>query len=491
MKDLHTVHIRVNDADTGKPTPVRIAFYDSEGNYYAPFGRLANFSTKDHIDVGGNVLWDNKKFAYIDGTCEIRLPAGRLLVQISKGPEYKPIVEDVSLPAGKLALRFNIERFSHRRDEGWYAGDARAHALTPHAAWLEAAAEDLAVANLLARPIPLNGCRAIPNIIAFSGQSPLLDADGHLVVVNTLNRHPFLGALALLNCHRAVYPLEFGGPDGADDWSLADWCDQCHRKGGLVVWTPAEHDPSRFRFGEPLADLALGKVDAFEIAGLSPSSLAALETWQHLLQAGLRVPLAGASGKQNNQTLLGSLRTWARLLPDQEFNYRHWIEAVRAGRTFISNGPFIDFTANGLDPGSELCVQQGETVAIRVRVESPIPFDRVEAVANAEVIASASAGDSPCSAELTFDWRPTSSAWLAARCTSSAVDSFTRGFAHTSPIYVQVQDGPFVPDRHAVAKLRSELEALLGWAQSEARCPTDRQRQNLCEIFREALAKLV
>src|SRR5207247_343650 len=89
------------------------------------------------------------------------------------------------------------------------------------------------------------------NLLAFSGQElalefpgPLIstglmsfqETPGTLVVVNTLNTHPVLGQLALLNTHRIVFPLRFGGSAGLDDWTLADWCDQCHRKGGLVTW---------------------------------------------------------------------------------------------------------------------------------------------------------------------------------------------------------------------------------------------------------------
>src|SRR5436305_394327 len=74
-----------------------------------------------------------------------------------------------------------------------------------------------------------------PGLLAFSGTRAALEAPGCAVAVNTLNAHPTLGTVGLLNSHRPVYPLRFGAP-GADDWSVADWCDQCHRKAGLVTW---------------------------------------------------------------------------------------------------------------------------------------------------------------------------------------------------------------------------------------------------------------
>src|SRR5262249_40703464 len=189
---MHTVHVRVNDAATGKPTPCRVRFTDAEGRYHAPFGRLAEFATGRNQDVGGNVLVGLKPHAYIDGACEVRLPAGVIHVEIHKGPEYLPQRQEVRLAPGKLALRFTVQRWADLRQEGWSSGDTRCHYLTPHAALLEAGAEDLAVVNLLAEECRVRGPfgrehPAVPNLLAFSGQQPALAADGHLVTVNTHN----------------------------------------------------------------------------------------------------------------------------------------------------------------------------------------------------------------------------------------------------------------------------------------------------------------
>src|SRR3954469_5179372 len=147
---MPTVDVRVNDAATGRPTPARVRFTGPDGTYYPPLGRLREFATGPNQDVGGNLFLGGKAYAYIDGTCEVPLPPGPVHVEISKGPEYVPLRTDTALAPGKLALRFTLERWADPRREGWYSGDTRAHFLTPHAALLEAAAEDLAVVNLLA-----------------------------------------------------------------------------------------------------------------------------------------------------------------------------------------------------------------------------------------------------------------------------------------------------------------------------------------------------
>src|SRR5262249_34698588 len=151
---------------------------------------------------------------------------------------------------------------------------------------------------------------AIPNLLAFSGQRPALEMPGCLVVVNTHNRHPTLGSLGLLNCHRVVYPLTFGWPwlGETDNWTLADWCDQCHRKGGLVVWTETDLSVIGCDYGESLADLILGKVDAIEVTRFPwhENPNARSFDWYGLLNCGFRAPLVGASEKHSNAVPLGA-----------------------------------------------------------------------------------------------------------------------------------------------------------------------------------------
>ena len=150
MPKLQTVHVRVNDAATGQPTPCRMRVTDTDGKYFAPLGRLTQFDTTSHHDIGGNVQIERESFAYIDGACEINLPSGSLHFEIHKGPEYSSLFQKVDLPPGKLALRLQIQRWIDLPKLGWYSGDTRAHHLSPHAALLEAQAEDIHVVNLLA-----------------------------------------------------------------------------------------------------------------------------------------------------------------------------------------------------------------------------------------------------------------------------------------------------------------------------------------------------
>ena len=125
-----------------------------------------------------------------------------------------------------------------------------------------------------------------------------------------------LGSLSLLHCHRIIHPLRFGGARwGRDDWTLADWCDQCHRKGGLVVWSNVDWsaEDGDSNGGEALANLILKKIDALEFHPDGP--VEKIRHWHTLLNCGIQVPLVGCSAKEeNNQPLgmVGHLRKAAR-----------------------------------------------------------------------------------------------------------------------------------------------------------------------------------
>lgn len=436
--DWQIVHVRVTDAATGKLTPVRIRFTTPEGRYLPPLGRAAKFPDHHVPFADGNVLINGQLYAYIDGSCEIQLPAGPVHVEISKGCEYGPVSQTLDRPAGKLALRLSVERRAEFQRDGWYAGDTHV-SLDPHAAWLEGSGEGLHVVNVLGGEHLVDpDFVAWPlhwHLIAFSGQQPALARDDCQVIVNTQNEGGWLGELSLLNCHRLVFPLTLE-LEGFDQWTMLELCDQCHRKGGLVIWPKFPG-----RLGERLADLILGAVDAVEWTAHgsygggahdpTDSPINGLPEWYRLLGCGFRVPLVGGSGKNRANVAVGAVRTYARLPAGESFTYRGWIEAIRAGRTFATRGPLLRFTVDGNDPGAILPFDASNSgLSIEADAQSVVPFNRVEVVCNGTPIADATAG-SDLTAALSLGHRMDRPGWLAVRCFGS--DGL---LAHTSPVYI-------------------------------------------------------
>lgn len=454
-----TVHLRINDA-AGRPTAARVCVSAADGTCFAPLGRFADFPSGVNEDVGGGLRVGREAWFAIDGACEIPLPSNvPLRVRATKGPEYRPLDTTMTLGPGQMALRFALDRWHDRRADGWVSGDARCHFLPPHAAVLDAAAEDLDLVNLLAavQDYPSTdgtAYRTVPHLAAFSGQAAALEADGRMVVVNTLNAHPALGTVALLHSHRPVFPLTFGGED-ADDWGVCDWADQCHRKGGLVVWVEAFQRHAGLVGGEALAAAVLGKIDAIEITGGTRSAV--LPWVYRLWTAGFPIPLAGASGKDSNRTPLGAVRTYAK--PDSP-GYKGWVEAVRAGRSFATAGPLLTFTV--------------EAGRVRASARSLAPFEALEIVADGVVIASTPGG------ELDVSLGP--AGWVAAR----TMPIGGAGFAHTSPVRL----GPSPGAADAARQLRPFVEATREWAETAGRYANPRRKQALLDRCGDALAKL-
>jgi hypothetical protein len=469
---MQQVHLRINDAATGQPTPARLRITDAAGTYYAPFGRLTEFATGVNQDVGGNVQIGAKKWCYIDGACEILLPPGQLHIEIAKGFEYKPIDETIELIAGKMSLRFTIERWCDMRKEGWYSGDTRVHFMSPDAALLEGQAEDVAVVNLLVCATEITdqfGKRhqAIPNVPSFSGQSFARQANGYGVAVNTHNRHRDLGSLGLLHCHRLVYPLTFD----TNDWTLDDWCGQCHRKKGLVVWTNPLHETAEFLYGEPLADAMLGNIDAFELTFYEDSPFDALSDYYNLIETGLAPTLVGASTKDSNGIHVGSMRTYVKIPANNDFTYANWIEGIRQGRTYVSNGPLLTFTVDG---ASFIGMGTVQATSLRLHAEAKClrPFDCLEWLWNGEPIATAQPVDSfPFHATLDLELTIKESGWLALRCSGRAsIPSRPvpqRIFAHSSAILVQAKGQPIRLRCDVVRRLVAEINLLSDWAQKK------------------------
>lgn len=495
-----TVHLRINDEATGRPTPVRLRVSGPDGTAYAPFGRLTDFPTGRNEAVGGHLRLGRENSVYVDGACELRLPTDvPLRVNAVKGPEYEPLDREVTLGAGQMALRFTIRRWSDVAADGWLAGDTRAHFLPPDAALLEAAAEDLRVVNLLVCPQPVlaidgNTYPTLPNMAAFSGQVPALEADGRAVVVNTLNAHPVLGRVGLLNSHRTVFPLTFGGDTDTDDWSVTDWCGQCHRKNGLAVWVDAFRPGAGMPGGEALVAAVLGHIDAIEFDA-HPRGQPFLPWWYRLLNAGVRLPLAGGSGKDSNRVPLGAVRTYARTGPASPPGYRGWIEAARAGRTFVTNGPLLRLDVAGRGPGEVVAVADpGGGVAVRAAAECLTPFERLEVVADGDVIAAApatAAGRWRAAVEVVHPMP--APGWLAARCVGGQGAFLNPGqpaFAHTSPVYVRLAGRPPAHRPAAVAVLRRCVEQTRDWVELHGRFTDEKRRNHLLELFTRALARL-
>jgi hypothetical protein len=79
--------------------------------------------------------------------------------------------------------------------------------------------------------------------------------------------------------------------------------------------------------------------------------------------------------------------------------YPRWI-GLKAGRSFVTNGPMLTLTADGKGPGSVLTVGAKPKVRVKATARSQFPLTKAELVHNGKVIATAKLAEDGLTAAL-------------------------------------------------------------------------------------------
>jgi hypothetical protein len=442
------VRTSVLDDQTGQPMPCRVHFRSPAGIPYQPHGHHdhvnSNLDTW-HIDIGGDLRLGQISYAYIDGRCQGWLPRGDVIVDVARGFEYEPLRTTVTIAPGQQELTLRLKRWTDMNARRWFSGDTHVHFLGANGAHREAQAEDLNIVNLLQSQwghLFTNAEDALGATTTNGGRT--------IVYTSQENRQHLLGHLTLLGLKQPVMPWCTDGPSEAElggtlETTMAHWADACHAQGGTVI-LPHLPNPN----GEPAALIASGRADAIEFIEAASDSAYKHNEYYRYLNCGYRLPLVGGTDKMSSDVPVGLYRTYA-YIPDEEFSYAAWCRAVRAGRTFLSAGPMLEFSVGGAQIGDTLTLPAGGgELEVEAVATSIFPIHTLEIVAGGRVVAAteekAGARQLTLRAKLKLD----SATWLAARCGGPGyyqmarfLDCWRRAmFAHTSPIYVAV-GGPW------------------------------------------------
>jgi len=196
-------------------------------------------------------------------------------------------------------------------------------------------------------------------------------------------------------------------------------------------------------------------VDYYEVVGFS-DHLVTEKVWHRLLNCGFRIPAgAGTDAMTNFASLRGPVgmnRVYAKSGP--RLDLARWLEALKAGRTFATNGPLVDLAlrpARGgeawREPGDELGLPPGRhRLEARVGLRSIVPVDRLEVVGNGRVVGSIALGADRTAAEATIMLPAVErSGWYTLRAYGDrarhpVLDIYP--FATTSPVYVTLGGEP-------------------------------------------------
>jgi hypothetical protein len=188
-----------------------------------------------------------------------------------------------------------------------------------------------------------------------------------------------------------------------------------------------------------VADAALGLVDSLDL--ISPSNdEGAVFLYHRLLSCGLR--LAATAGTDtflsfSHSATFSNPPGWGRAyayLGDQKLSVAAFKEAIRAGRTIVTNGPWLTLFVNGQGPGTVLDLAPGDRLEARATVTGP-GADTLSLVGPDGVITEGDAAS-----EVRFETAVTEPTWIAAVARGGGCPTTLdhSALAHTTPVYLDV-----------------------------------------------------
>jgi hypothetical protein len=454
-----SVELQVLEGTDGSPTTARVVLRHADGKFHAPPGALYRV-------LGGDMHF------YLHDHDRIELPVGQYTVTAARGPEHRPVRQSFVIRHREIAkVSLKIERWTNQRSEGWVSGESHIHANYGYGHWynspatmrLQCEGEDLTVANFMVANSDGDG---VFDREYFLGRPDPLSTDRTVLYWNEEFRSTIWGHMTLLNLQRLVVPIFTGFKHTTHPHDVptnADIADHTHEQGGHVNYThPATNlqDPydSAYSAKEMPIDIALGKIDSIDVMGSNHQ--ANMPVWYRLLNCGLRIPASAGTDCFLNRIvsrLPGSDRVYVHC--PEKFTYQDWIANLRAGRTFVTNGPMLRLTVNDQEAGAILKLAEHGQVHVACEARAQFPLDKLEVLVNGQVVTTATAADDRLRISLGQDVKIDRSGWIAVRAKGQRGPSqqAAEAFAHTSAVYVEVAGRP--------ARSPDDAEYFIRWIQ--------------------------
>jgi hypothetical protein len=394
----------------------------------------------------------------------VRLPLGDVTITVTKGLEYAPVTRTVRVIGGDALTPvpvFTMRRIANLPAAGWYSGDLHVHmnygghyVITPKELAFQARGEDVHVIEMLI----VNKEQRFPDIDWFTGKPDAASTPGTLVVSGQEFHTSYWGHTGLLGITDHIqlpgYAAYTGTPAASYVPTNADVLAEARAQGGVTGYVHPFDDPiDPADTAAPLhmelpVDAALGLVDYMEILGFSDHRQTAA-VWYRLLNSGFHIPAgAGTDAMTNYASLRGPVglnRVYAKAGAAPLTNGK-FLGALKAGKTFATNGPLLELSVNGRDIGSDIGLGNGTTkLTVKARMRSIVPVDHVEIVMNGIVVDSLPLSADRKSASGTRTLTVNNSSWITLRAWSAhsqapILDIYP--FATTSPVYITVAGRP-------------------------------------------------
>jgi hypothetical protein len=301
------------------------------------------------------------------------------------------------------------------------------------------------------------------------------------------------GHVMLLDIPQLIHPVSIGPgitKTGTDGLPLQRGIDETHRQQGTAIWCHNNWGLER------IANQITGRLDAQNIYDGSMQG-SFKDSFYRSLNSGLQVPFSTGT----DWFLFDFSRAYAKV--DEPLTPRSWLKALATGRTYITNGPFLEFKVAEKEPGERVLLDQAGVIEVEARGIGRVGFQRIEVVQNGHVIRSQRCRQEAGHyvAELKFDLLVTAPSWLALRIPpppikddpelTDAVPLNEYGkplFAHTSAVAVEIA-GKSHFDPKVARELLEEMKSGLRMIHEQARFADDIEKARVTDVYLDAISQ--
>jgi TolB protein len=484
-----TAKLKITSKVDGKNAPVRMSITDAAGHPIIPASGVVHSEGQNGI-----------VFFYSLGEIEVEAPAGELTITAVQGFLTAKQTQKVLVKEGMTSTEINLSKIWDAKANGWFSGDNHFHLnyggtsqLDPEDIILDLKAENVdvafpLVANLGNRFLEqdLWGWKKMGDPIIEFGQEV---------------RSHFLGHIALIGTQDLHWPWVWGPRYDiyeADDRLNAEairFAREQNALGGYVhpvtIQDPFQEGGASSMPISLVADAVLGEVDLLEIVCLWSDEIGTAVVWHELLNIGVPIGMSAGSDAMSDlyRTMsIGATRVYVK--PKGALTTASYLEALKAGRSFATNGPQLVFSVDGKEVG-EVISSKSKKVNWTLSTYSPIAFETVELFVNGKVVWSQKAENSMGTKTYSGSIAIPEGGWVTARVSGGnsewpMMDSYP--FAETSPLWFGQ-----VGSTSKIAKIEAAKKLLIALNVSEQRLRAgygDNPIPKLLEQFSKARIKL-
>jgi hypothetical protein len=473
-----TVQLRLE----GSPRPV------------AGLVRVTNLATGKMLSFPDQIQRPANWYA-VAGPTTLRVPRTKIRFEALHGLETEMGVREIDLSAARAStVRIALKRFYDAGARGLRSGNTHLHLqkLTYEEAMrylrVVSGADDLDLVFLSHLRRTPDDTQYISNALT-SADLARLSRGGALFGNGEEHRHNFgrngegYGHVMFLDILKLIEPVSVGPglmQSGTDGIPLQRGIREARKDGATVIWCHGT------RGYEDVPNWVAGLVHAQNIFDDGPPSTYE-DTFYRYLDIGMRVPFSTGT----DWFVYDFSRVYVPV--SGALTSKKWLAALARGQSYITNGVFLELTADGKGIGDTIAVRSGREVRISGRALGRADFGRLELVHNGKVIDTAGAADVGGHHEAVLEWKlsPTEPGWIALRIpTGEGKNELGHPlFGHTGPIYLE-WDGKrlFRPEvaRGLVEEMREGSEQV----GAKAVFANEEEREAVLSVYRRSIAAL-